>query len=207
MPCLGDLVGHGHFPPSSCWSKTRNPHSLLLTKPPAGIWGGDREDQGSIWSQRFSPAPQPSPKLPLFMSLAGRYHLIGAQRVVWGWGLAGWISLFPSRWSMGMPKAWQQFGPHEDSPQPLVGQRGSAPCPPRHARRRSRLPALSHAHWSFTKQTPQRPPPFLGDASPPIPLNRSLSQQPNKIPVASSWLELPPPSQLRGRSMAAASTC
>lgn len=48
MPCLGDLVGHAHFPPSSCWNKTGNPRSLLLTKPPVGVWGGDREDQGSV---------------------------------------------------------------------------------------------------------------------------------------------------------------
>lgn len=110
-----------------------------------------------------------------------------------------------------MPKAWQRFSPHEGSQQPPVGWGGgaSAPCPLCHARQRSQLPAFSHARWCFTKQTLQRLLAFPGDAPPPnpVPLNRSLSEQPNEIPAASSWLELPPPSRLRGRSMAAASTC
>lgn len=42
----------------------------------------------------------------------------------------GWISFFPLRWSMGMQKAWQQFGPHKGSPMPPVGWGHSAPCPP-----------------------------------------------------------------------------
>lgn len=56
------------------------------------------------------------------------------------------------------------------TPQPPVGWGAQAHSPPM---AHSRLPALSHAYWSSTEQTPQRSLLFQGDASAPAPIAAS----------------------------------
>lgn len=58
-----------------------------------------------------------------------------------------------------------------------------------------------------TEQAPERYPPAPGGCLSLIPPNCSLFQQPNKIPAAVSWLELPHSVQLSGRPMAVTNRC
>lgn len=162
-------MGHGHpFPPSSCWSKTRNLHSLLLTKPPAGIWGGGRESQGSIWPPRTSPPAQASPKPPLAIPLPDALvpsWLRGRHRAGWVW------SDFP------LPFVLE----HRDTkclaavcpPQGFLassGVMGAQPCVPHGTHNIGHNSQLSATlAGAFLSKPHREPPPFPGDASSPLP--------------------------------------